>query len=352
MINLSSFGMLIAIVSCISAVAAFPTVLPFFVGHQVASSINFVRPTNLFMAKRKISMAEKRKRRQAKQQTQENSMENLPASKLDFKTKPEKTDDEPQHFKDPSAAAEKAKDLLQSQRESVDMLTMVRKRIEGLPKDDILAALEDGPGFYVHDGLLSEEATSKSLQTEARAMYDKEEMEVDTDNLGGGEYIVSIKGGTEQYTKCPRSVELVVSATKHIPEVFDTMQLDGSACMATMRGFDYKALKASMALLLGSDDEDIDSLSSSDYGTVTLDETDQRRLTFYYYLVPESWEASCGGGLIFEHGEEHIAAKYDRLVIWKSDSTLFRNDPWKGSVSNEFGSRIELHLVAEQKAKK
>jgi hypothetical protein len=299
-------------------------------------------------------MANKRKRRQVKQQTQENPAANMPASKLDFKSKPLRTEDTPQRFQDPGAAAEKAKDLLKSQRESVDMLTMVREKIEGLPKEDILAALEDGPGFYVHDGFLGVDATIDSLQTEARSMFEKEEMETDTNNLGSGEYIVSIKGGTEQYTKCRRSIELVVSTTKHIPELFESMKLDGSACMATMRGFDYKSLKASKALLLGNEDEEIDSPSSS-YGTVTNldDATDKRRLTLFYYIVPDSWEEASGGGLVFENGECHVSAKQDRLVIWKSDSTMFQKDPWKGCAeSNEFGGCIELHLVDQQKAKK
>eukprot|EP00980_Cylindrotheca_fusiformis_P006117 scaffold1319_cov126-Cylindrotheca_fusiformis.AAC.6 len=210
-------------------------------------------------------------------------------SKLDFKSTPKEKDDdddEPQHFQDPSAAAEKAKEILKSQRESVDMLTMVREKIEGLPKHDILTALEeDGPGFYVRDGLLGEEMAA-TLCAEARSLYENDKMAADTGNLGSGEYIVSIKGGKEQ-----------------------------------------------------------------SYGTVTdADGKDQRRLTVFYYLVPETWDESCGGGLIFQEGNTVVVPKQDRLVLWKSDSTLFQKEAWKGggSESNAFGSCLELHLVASK----
>jgi hypothetical protein len=313
------------------------------------------------MAKRKMSMAEKRKRRQAKTRSTENPFESLPVSKLDFKSQPppkQQEDDLPQkRAETPTAEAEKARGLLQSQRESVTMLTMVREQVERLgQQDNILSGLERD-GYFVFDGFLNNETTTECLAKEARSMFDAEDMETDASNLGSGEYIFKITGG-DRYTKCPRSVELVVSTTRHVPEVFETvMSLDASACMATMRGFDYKSLKASMALLLGSDDEEI-SDSSKKFGKVVLkddDDDDKRKLTMFYYLVPESWDEGCGGGLTFasSSGESSvIAAKRDRLVIWKSDTTMFKKNTWKGNEeSNDFGACVELHLVGKAKDK-
>lgn len=293
-------------------------------------------------------MAEKRKRRQAKSRSTENPFGNLPVCKLDFKSNNIDNDNgKVETFQDPTAAAEKAKDLLKSQRESVDMLTMVREKVEGLPKNDILSAF-DNQGYFVVDDFLGH---ADRIAQEAQSMFDAQDMEADTSNLGSGEYIVPITGG-EQYTKCPRSVELVVSTAKHLPEVFEDMNLDASACMATMRSFDYKTLKASMSLLLGSEEENLDD-SAIAFEKVVFDDDDQRKLTMFYYVVPESWNEDCGGGLTFSStggGEEYVAAKYDRLVLLKSDSTMFKKDLWKGSKGdNEFGARMELHLVNKKK---
>jgi hypothetical protein len=291
-------------------------------------------------AKRKVSMAEKLKRRSAntRNSRQNNPYENLPPSKLDFK----KSGTSSPTVVDPATAANQAKELLASQRKSVDMLTMIRERVEALPADDILSAL-DSSGYFVADGFLGDETILSQLQAEAVSLYEGEEMEVDTSNLGSGEYIVPIQGGKEQYAKCPRSVELVVSTTKHIPEATESMKLDASACMATLRTFDRKAFKASVGLLTGSDDNDV-PLPEQAYGKVVMEEDDKRKLTLHYYLLPESWNKSCGGGLTFESGGS-VTAQRDRLVILKSDTTLFKKVPWSGSDENAIGSCIELHLV-------
>ena len=239
------------------------------------------------------------------------------------------------------------------------MLTMVREKVEALPKDEILHAL-DNEGYYVLDGFLGEgSGAAERLSKEALSLFQGEEMEMDTDNLGMGEYIAAIKGGTDQYAKCPRTVELVVSTTKHIPQVFESMELDASACMATLRVFDYKALKASISLLLGNEEEDIGS-STRTFETVTNgDEKDQRKLTMQYYLVPQSWDedAENGGGLTFQSSSSDkdvfVSAKLDRLVLWKSDTTMFKKELWKGNAgSNEFGGCIELHLVGKSEEAK
>ena len=306
----------------------------------------------LHMAKQKLSMAEKRKRRQAKSRSTENLSENLPKCKLDFKSKPSSVDeDKPQRFQNPTEAAEKAKELLMKQRESVDMLTMVRQRVEALPKEEIMKAL-DNEGYYILDSFLNDKSAADRLSQEAKEMFDGEEMEIDTANLGMGEYTVPIKGGTEQYAKCPRSVELVVSTTKHIPEVFEDLVLDASACMANLRVFSASALKASMSLLLGDDAEDIGQSTRPFETVINGDENDKRRLSMQYYLVPEAWNDNCGGGLTFHSSDDgeasFVSAKNDRLILWKSDTTMLRKEIWKGDAdSNEFGGCIELHLVCK-----
>ncbi|KAL3945732.1 MAG: hypothetical protein SGBAC_000216 [Bacillariaceae sp.] len=295
--------------------------------------------TSLEMSRRKMSMAEKRKRRKARQQTIDKSYENLPPPKLDLVGETSDDDDKPEQFQDATEAAEKAKELLQKQRVSVDFLTMVTEKTKALPTTEILSALSKDE-FFVVDDFLSSEGTLASLEAESKSMLEKEEMEMEAANLGGGEYTVSIQGGKDQYAKCPRSVELVVSTTKHIPEVLETLPLDGSACMATLRSFDR-----SLNLRVGNDEEGINPATKK-FGKVVYGPEDMRRLTLVYYMVPLSWSETCGGGLVFENAS--VAAKRDRLVIWKSDSTLFKKETWKGDGdSNTFGSCIELHLVCQ-----
>ena len=297
----------------------------------------------LFKARRKGSMAERRKRRQAKFQNPQNPFENLPPAKLDFSSKAPRDDGDdqgPTRVESPNEAANQARQLLESQRKSVNMLTMVRERIEALPAEEVLEAL-DKCGYFVFDGFLGDDSVLDELEAEAVSLYEGGAMEAGTSNLGSGEYVVKIEGGNEQYTKCPRSVELVVSTTKHFPEAMESMNLDASVCMAGIRTFDRKVFKASLGLLTGSEkmpDE------GSAFGTVVVDADDKRKLTLYLYLLPESWEGSFGGGLTFESGDS-VLAKRDRLVIFNSDSTRFKKSPWKGGDENEVGSCMELHLV-------
>jgi hypothetical protein len=297
-------------------------------------------------------MAEKRKQRSAKIRRTENPFNKLPPSKLEFQKSSSpaveeannNNEDGPQRVSDPTAAAQKAQALLRAQRESVNMLTMVRERVEALPAPDILSSLEEN-GYFMVDDFLKDATILDRLYDEAVSMYEGEEMEVDTLNLGSGEYTTALQGGSEQYIKCPRSVELVVSTTKHIPEVMEGMHLDASACMATLRTFDRKAFKASLALLTGNDDDsDLPPQSEQPFGTVATEENDQRRLTLQYYVLPESWEESCGGGLTFDSGGS-VSAKRDRLVIFKSDACALRNEAFRGNERNEIGSFIQLHLV-------
>jgi len=291
-------------------------------------------------------MAEKRKQRQAKQKGQQrpNPFENLPKSKLDFQqSAASKALDTPEKLTDPKEAADKAKELLQNQRDSVDMLTLVRTRIEALPSEDITNGLEQD-GYFVFDGLMGNEDILSQLESEATRLYEDGALEVDMGNLGSGEYTVAVKGGQEQYVQCPRTVEWVVSSTKHIPETLPDLSLDPSACMANLRTFDRKAFQASLELLTGSDDV---PETTKPFSTVVADPyEDKRRLSLRYYLVPDSWSEDCGGGLRFEKSGP-VAAKRDRLVIWKSDSSSMRNEMWKGNDDIQLASCLELHLVGK-----
>ena len=108
---------------------------------------------------------------------------------------------------------------------------------------------------------------------------------------------------------------------------------------------------------MGRDDDDVDDVDASALPrppqpwrrVVTDPATDRRRLSLYYYLVPEEWNAAaCGGGLTFlgpDHQETTIAAQRDRLVIFLSNTTTFRTEPWIGSREMPHGSCIEMHLV-------
>ena len=125
-----------------------------------------------------------------------------------------------------------------------------------------------------------------------------------------------------------------------------------------MRTLDRNVLKASWKLLTGQDldkdDGDNDEIHLPPRlarRIVTDPATDLRRLSLYYYLVPETWDATCGGGLTFPTaGDETtttVTAQRDRLILVRSDTTMVRPEPWKGQRDIPHGSCIELHLLAE-----
>ena len=313
----------------------------------------------LKMAKRKESMSAKRARRNArKNSSSASSVQDKPRCKLDFTTVSRRNEaitsagsttttkglDASKKITDPKKAEQKAQRLVQAQRESVDMLTLVRERVESLPADAIRMKLGD-QGYFVLDNFLDDKRVLDQLRKESSSML--ADMEVDVSNIGSGEYILGVEGGEEQYAQCPRLVELVVSSTKHLPsQLKQEENLDASACMANLRTFDRKAFKASVALLTGEDSEESMEMPPRAYGVVATESNDQRRITMFYYILSESWTEGCGGGLVFESSSETVSAKSDRLVLFNSDSTSFRQDPWKGNEGiDEFGSCVELHLV-------
>jgi hypothetical protein len=290
----------------------------------------------------------------------------------------------------------KAQQLLRSQRKSVAMLTLVRERLEALPAAEIQAALEQ-QGFWYSDsdigdsksdtdtGFLQSQKMSLELQQEGVTLYESGSMSVDMDRLAAGEYSCLLAGGQDQYATCPRSIELVVSTTKHLNKVVVLKSkdknmsagvvLDDTKCMASMRTFDRQAWKAAQVLLTGkstptgTDDKGADGSSSANtssndddnssvarpFGrTVTDDidgQKDRRKISLCYYLVPEKW--SHGGDMVFqqkaagdgETTEVHVPAVQDRLVVWKSDTALHRQEAWRGSDDMPIASCIELHLI-------
>jgi len=253
---------------------------------------------------------------------------------------------------------QRAKQVIEAQRESVKMLTHVRECVEGLPYDEIRAAL-DAQGYYVFDNFLKEKDVISVLEQESRAMLENDQMEFDMQNGGTGEYITSVKGGEEQYTVCPRTVELVVSVTKHMPKLIggDTA-LDDSVSMTTLRTFDRKKLLASMALLAGGDGgKNVQDLPPRPFGTVIdgNEPNESRKVTLYYYPLPMQWDESCGAGIIFQGNDDNeenvpVEAKRDRLIILKSDTCVHSKDAWKGKEGLEVGTCMELHFVSKNLA--
>ncbi|VEU38345.1 unnamed protein product [Pseudo-nitzschia multistriata] len=316
--------------------------------------------------KKKPSMKEKLQRRREKAKGGPNPYADMESPKFEkFNKEDEK--EEPIKVANPEAAAEKAKELLKAQRDSVNMLTMVKECImDRLSQSEFQATLQEN-GFAVVEDFLgsgsdnnddktaSPASILSQLQEEGSQMLEKGGMEVDMANLGKGLYIAPVAGGEEQYTTCPRMVEIVVSTTKHVPEVFGDesneaakpLKLDASACMATLRTFDRKALKASTALLTGSENVD-DVLDKVIPFSIVADQVDdQRKLSLYYYIVPDNWDKACGGGLEFESGEKFYA-KNDRLIVFYSDVTKQKDIAWRGSddaPEKMIGNVLELHLV-------
>jgi hypothetical protein len=358
---------------------------------------------------KKISMAEKRKQRAKRlpprPETSTPPRTDAPGQVVASSAEPDlETNDKNDSTPSSTAAAgdnddlveetmTKAQQLLQSQRKSVAMLTLVRERLEALPASEIQLALEQ-QGFWYSDsggdsisdndtGFLQSQDMLRELQQEGVALYESGAMTADMDRLAAGEYCCALAGGQDQYVACPRSIELVVSTTKHLNKAvlstggeenapFAGVVLDDSKCQADMRTFDRQAWKAAQVLFTGestpTDDMDQVSNSSANTGsndgddtsaarpfgrTVTGDidgQADRRKISLCYYLVPENW--SHGGDMVFQQKnaddkttEVIVPAVRDRLVIWKSDTALHRQEPWEGSDDMPLASCIELHLI-------
>jgi hypothetical protein len=345
-----------------------PPLLVFLFALESVSSFNIAptieRYSNRVVAldaQKKLSMAEKRKRRGKRLPPK--PLDDLPPSNLDFKSKPQQAEneegslvvDEAARSDTEDATTTKAQRLLQSQRESVAMLTAVRECVEKLPAANIQTAL-DAQGYWYCDDFLKDAAVLVAgrgvidqMSTEGVALLQTEGMAQDVSNLGSGEYVCNLQGGNDQYVVSPRSIEWVVAVTKHLATHLVFKQpaqlLSTSNCMANMRTFDRKALLASLALLTGQNDVETMEVSRP-FATIVQDErSDLRRLSLFYYLVSSDWETTAGGGITFEKTGENVHAKRDRLVILKSDTTAVRQEFWKGREDLPYASCIELHLV-------
>jgi hypothetical protein len=301
---------------------------------SVGKAPAFHHSSSLNMAKRnKMSAKEKRKRRA--KQLQPRPVTGKP---VNFK-KSEAVDTEPQSeaAQEQAAAAnddeapptERAKQLLEAQRKSVDMLTHVRERVEALDYNEIQSNLSE-KGYSVIDNLLQRSEIIDDLCKEGVALFQEEDaMNVDLNKLGSGEYVCKIEGGEEQYKMCPRSVEFVVSMTKHMAPAFQGSNLDPSACMAIMRTYDKKAQEASLELLSGE-------VPKRPLQIVANEEGDARKITAFYFPTP-------GGGVTFDE-ETTIPAKRDRLFLLQSDTCRHRMEPWTDMGDNN-ANCIELHLI-------
>jgi hypothetical protein len=333
-----------------------------FTVHRVVTS---TRPSSssscvvALAAKRakKESMSAKRARRQSRQQCT-----------LDFPERPKiQLVEEESPASSSEAAVEtpttasadspmsKAQKLLATQRRSVAMLTLVKERIDQIPSDDLTQALAE-QGYYVCDNFLNDPATLDELQAEAVVLLDQGSLTPDMDNLASGEYVGPVQGGEEQYPLCPRSIEWVVSTTKHFGALVassssSAWNLDDKKCMGRMRTYDRQAFQAAKDLLMAEGEDDDDAAASDNSEStekpfqclVNLDDaSDQRRLSLRYYLLPSAW--SFGGGMEFETGSV-VLAQRDRLVIWKSAESPLRSTAWEGDAAHRYGSCLELDLL-------
>jgi hypothetical protein len=310
--------------------------------------------------KPKPRMADKRRQR-AKQQSQQRQSQlpfltEIPSSQLDFRKSsppltttpyvPAKTPDSTRDNPSAPAAMSKAQTLLDAQRKSIAVLTAVRTSIEQKMSLELVEASLHERGYWYVDNFLDDHEIVQQLQDEGATLLENG-MTPDMTNLGSGEYTVALAGGDAQYVLAPRSVEWVVSATKHVPLQLPSLTLDNTTCMGVMRTFDRNAYQASRALLTDGDDQA--EIKPRPFGTVATKEGDQRKITMRYYLVPDAtcWNASSGGGLSFEDSETIYAVR-NRLVLWKSDCVAYRPEVWKGSEEEgeSLASCIELHLIS------
>ena len=307
--------------------------------------------------RKKESMAEKRARRQARQQKESNPPKRskpvtLVEQKEDEATAPPQSssaDDASQRAAAPSSnGMTKAQELIQRQRRSVAMLTLVKESIDKIPSNDVAKALAQ-EGYFVVDNFLNDDVTLDELQQESITMLDKG-MTPEIGNLSkSGEFVGLVRGGEEQYTVCPRAIEWVVATTKHFGSiVVPDMNLSDSNCLGRMRTFDRQIQLAKEKLAVGEEADEAGNLDDGEAPFACVvdaaDTQDQRRISLRYYLVPSEWEF--GGGIEFEGSTAGVVeAKRDRLVIWRSATTPLRGQPWRGDETHRFGSCLELDLL-------
>ena len=346
------------------------------------------RMTSLMMSKkRKMTMKEKRKQRAKRRpgiDVDRELLDDLPPvdqwektqptsgtaqKKVRVTTAPENdttsTADDDVDFVEAQQTKAKASSLVESQRKSVDTLTYIRKRVEENPSLSYNEAAKSiiDQGYFVYDNFLSSDdefgdnLLSEMLQ-ECSDMLVNDKLERDITRLGDGEYLTKLIGG-ESYADCPRLIEYVVSLTRHLPPLFnkeldmlettDMTKLDATASMGTLRVYNRKTRQGES--MLANPDED----SEKPFGVICGDgdsegtDNDTRRLTAMLFLSSKDWATSCGGGVTVESTGERVDAVRDRIVLLRSDSCSYRQEPWFGNYEEglDLASCAIVHFVKE-----
>lgn len=318
---------------------------PPFIGQHHTTSTSTPNLTSLGAAKKKkLSMAEKRKRRGRK----------LPPRKLerpavldrtapiDQWAKVKTTDESVAEMKEQEDAAASAADaeiqaraaeLIESQRKSVDTLTLIKERVEALSYANMAEALQT-KGYYIEDNFLGKEELVNEMQQEALAMMSADKLERDVSNLESGEFACPIRGGEDQYVDLARTVEYIVSLTRHMPPLIEEYNggvmldggcsLDATASSGSLRVFDRKARESSLDLLT-------EAPPPRDFGLINEGNVSNvKKITVLYFLSPADWNAECGGGVTFEKDGSVVEPTRDRLLVFRSDTCSHRMEPYSG----------------------
>ena len=338
---------IIAAMMALSQVRCFVPVSTTFVKQQAQVSSG-----SMLAAKRKQSMAQKRKKRVGKTIPQPlerpKVLDTIP--KPDEWTKTVSTSDQVKTMKDAEEAKSQASALIETQRKSVDVLTHVRECVESLPYEKIIKTVSEGQA-HVQDGFLGLDL-SEEIKLEGEFLFSEKKMELDLQaGICSGEYAAAIKGGEDQYSDCPRCVEFVVSLTRHMSAKINDCEekfsciLDDKASMAGVRTFDRKARLSSLQLLTGG--EENDPISDRPFTFVVdkdSEELDLRRISVIYFSTHDNWNMDCGGGITLKDGDD-IEAKNDRLVVLSSEECEHKMNEWIGNDDLQSGSYIITHLV-------
>lgn len=307
--------------------------------------------------KKKVSMAEKRKKRGKRLPPRPIERPDVldETGRVDSWDKVATTDEQVAKMKEQEKAEqaqaskeqEKASELVQAQMKSVQTLTHIKECVEGLPYADIVAAMRDSDsgGYFVKDDFLGADVAAE-MEAEGPSMLQNNKLELDVTNLGSGEYTAKIGGG-DQYMDCARTVEYVVCLTRHMPPLLEAegvpddlgCSIDDAASMAGITVFSRRGRQS-------------ESPPERPFGYATGgDANDARKVTVLYFLTPDGWNKQLGGGVAFKRKDNDssdsvvVEAKKDRLVIFRSDTCFHKMLGWVGEEGMENGSCIVTHLV-------
>ena len=233
---------------------------------------------------------------------------------------------------------ELASKLVQAQRESVDMLTFVKDRVAALPYPQLLEGLGKN-GYVVLDDFLGNDDVVTKMEKEAESLFSGDHMERDMVSFGTGEYFVAVKGGEDQYSLCPRTVEMVVSITKNMPPLLEGYDVNAGNCIASLRVADRKSRLA--AAVLVKDGE----LPENPFDIVANDgEKDSRKISLRYYPNAKEWDGD--GGITVKEDAARVSSKRDRLVLLRSDTCVHRREFFNGAEGREVAACLEVDFVA------